>query len=111
MNPYGEGAFIFISERNRYYLLYDKLAGFLKVGSLYTSRCIDEDLDLALHIHEVGGKIRRDDKLIVYTSSRRIRNNPKSFFGEYPMRFVNTLISHGHPIPIPHKLLKILKSA
>jgi hypothetical protein len=43
MNPYGEGAFIFISERNRYYLLYDKLAGFLKVGSLYTSRCIDED--------------------------------------------------------------------
>jgi hypothetical protein len=62
---------------------------------------VHEDLDLALHIHEVGGKIRRDDKLIVYTSSRRIRNNPKSFFGEYPMRFVNTLISHGHPIPIP----------
>jgi glycosyltransferase involved in cell wall biosynthesis len=72
---------------------------------------VHEDLDLALHIHEVGGKIRRDDDLIVYTSSRRIRNNPKSFFGEYPMRFVNTLISHGHPIPIPHKLLKILKSA
>ncbi|MFH0773745.1 MAG: glycosyltransferase [bacterium] len=55
---------------------------------------VHEDIDLAYHIHEVGGIIKRDDRLIVYTSSRRIKKNPQSFFGEYPVRFMKTLLYH-----------------
>lgn len=71
---------------------------------------VHEDLDLALHIHQAQGHIKRDNHLIMYTSSRRIRNNPRSFFGEYPIRFLNTLLSHGEPIPMPKGVLKMFKT-
>jgi len=55
---------------------------------------VHEDIDLAYHIQEVGGKIKRDNNLVVGTSSRRIRKNPYSFFSEYPRRLMKTLLYH-----------------
>jgi glycosyltransferase involved in cell wall biosynthesis len=66
------------------------------------SVCLDdsrvhEDIDLAYHIYEAGGVVRRDDRLVVQTSSRRITKNPHSFFGEYPIRLMKTILSHDQP--------------
>lgn len=57
-------------------------------------KMVHEDIDMAYHIQEVGGVIRRDNKLVVETSSRRMRKNPYSFFSEYPARFMKTLMYH-----------------
>jgi glycosyltransferase involved in cell wall biosynthesis len=57
-------------------------------------KLVHEDIDLAYHIQEVGGKIKRDNKLVVGTSSRRMKKNPYSFFSEYPHRFMKTLLYH-----------------
>ena len=57
-------------------------------------KMVHEDIDLAYHIQEVGGKIKRDNLLVVGTSSRRIRKDPYSFFSEYPQRFMKTLLYH-----------------
>ena len=67
-----------------------------KVKSLVclNDKLVHEDIDLAYHIQEMGGKIKRDNKLIVSTSSRRARKNPYSFFSEYPTRFIKTLFYH-----------------
>lgn len=59
---------------------------------------VHEDIDLAYHIQEEGGKIRRDNTFIAGTSSRRIRKNPYSFFSEYPQRFMKTLLFHDKTI-------------
>ena len=53
-------------------------------------RKVHEDLDLSMCIHAVGGHILRDRKLIVEVSNRRIVGNPLSFFGKYPVRFLET---------------------
>lgn len=60
-------------------------------------KLVHEDIDLAYHIQEVGGKIKRDNGLIVSTSSRRMKN-PYSFFGEYPQRFMKTLLYHDKTV-------------
>lgn len=54
---------------------------------------VHEDMDLAIHIKKYGS-IKFDPKLFVWTSSRRMRNNPFSFFVEYPIRWVKTLKDH-----------------
>ena len=59
---------------------------------------VHEDIDLAYHIQEVGGKIKRDNSLVVSTSSRRAQKNPHSFFSEYPKRFMQTLLYHDKTI-------------
>ena len=59
---------------------------------------VHEDIDLAYHIQEVGGKIKRDNLLVVGTSSRRMRKNPYSFFSEYPRRFMKTLLYHDKTV-------------
>lgn len=51
---------------------------------------VHEDMDLSNRIHKYG-KIKFDPKLYVYTSSRRMRKNPASFFIEYPIRMIKTL--------------------
>lgn len=61
-------------------------------------KLVHEDIDLAYHIQEVGGIIKRDNKLVVDTSSRRIKRNPYSFFSEYPARFMKTLMYHDKTI-------------
>ena len=55
---------------------------------------VHEDIDLSIHITAAHGVIARDHNLIVYISGRRIKKNPKSFFGEYPLRFMKTLLYH-----------------
>jgi len=63
------------------------------------SICLDdqlvhEDIDLAIHIYQMGGKIVFDQRLISATSARRIKKNPLSFFVEYPFRLAKTLRHH-----------------
>lgn len=54
---------------------------------------VHEDIDLALHINRYG-KIDFDSTLVVAASARRIKYHPFSFFGEYPLRLIKTLITH-----------------
>jgi len=55
---------------------------------------VHEDIDLAIHIIREGGKIIEDRSLIVKASGRRIKNDPISFFTEYPIRIARTLLYH-----------------
>jgi glycosyltransferase involved in cell wall biosynthesis len=57
-------------------------------------RKVHEDIDLAIHIQKIGGKIDCDKSLIVSASARRIKSNPASFFLEYPLRLLKTLKTH-----------------
>lgn len=61
-------------------------------------KLVHEDIDLAYHIQEMGGKIKRDNRLVVEASSRRAVKNPYSFFSEYPQRFMKTLLYHDKTI-------------
>lgn len=56
-------------------------------------KTVHEDIDLSIHIAKYG-EIYLDKKNPVYTSSRRIKNNPLSFFVEYPLRLAKTLAYH-----------------
>lgn len=62
---------------------------------------VHEDIDLAIHIIDLKGKIMRDDKLVVGVSGRRMKKNPASFFGEYPLRFIKTLAYHKKDLLTP----------
>lgn len=62
---------------------------------------VHEDIDLAIHINDIGGNIMRDDELIIQVSGRRVKKNPVSFFGEYPLRFIKTLAYHKKDIIKP----------
>lgn len=53
---------------------------------------IHEDFDLTIHINHMHGLIGHDDRLKVQTSSRRLINDPVSWFGEYHWRFLKTVI-------------------
>lgn len=59
---------------------------------------VHEDIDLAIHLVQAGGKIRTDNTLIAHCSARRLLKHPKSFFVEYPIRLVNTLKIHNNTI-------------
>lgn len=52
---------------------------------------VHEDIDLALKIWQIGGKIRYDKSLVVHSSARRLKRKPWSFFIEYPLRTLNTI--------------------
>ncbi len=70
-------------------------------GKVKNETCTDdmkvhEDVDLAMHISKYG-KIKFDTKLVVSTSSRRLRTQPYSFFIEYPSRWIYTMIIYKHP--------------
>lgn len=56
---------------------------------------VHEDQDLSLKITKVHGKIKFDPMLIVGISARRLKNNPESFFIEYPIRVVKTFIKNN----------------
>lgn len=59
---------------------------------------VHEDIDLAIHVNELGGKILHDHSLVVHISGRRIRRNPTSFLLEYPYRLVKTIRKHKSTI-------------
>ncbi len=54
---------------------------------------VHEDIDLSIHIAKYG-QIKFDPNLITYASARRIKNNPLSFFIEYPIRLIRTINTH-----------------
>lgn len=66
---------------------------------------VHEDLDLAIHIIEKKGLIRRDKSLIVGTSARRLKYNPLSGLGEYPVRGIKTVWNHAD---LPSRVKKSL---
>ncbi|MEX1052520.1 MAG: glycosyltransferase family A protein [Patescibacteria group bacterium] len=53
-----------------------------------------EDIDLSIHVAKSKGTIIYDNKLMVYFSARRIKNQPESFFKEYPERVIKTYYKH-----------------
>ncbi len=53
-----------------------------------------EDIDLAIHIDQIGGTIHIDKSLIMNISARRMKENPLSFFVEYPLRTMQMLKQH-----------------
>lgn len=55
---------------------------------------VHEDLDLAIHLYKNNFKIAYDPNFISYASGRRIKNNPLSFFGEYPLRLIKMIFTH-----------------
>lgn len=55
---------------------------------------VHEDIDLSIHMIKKGYKIKKDPKLLMLTSARRIKNKPHSFFLEYPFRMAKTLAAH-----------------
>jgi len=57
-------------------------------------RQIHEDIDIALHIRDAGGKICFDRTNIAVTSTRRLVQKPQSFFLEYPQRIIRMMITH-----------------
>ncbi len=58
---------------------------------------VHEDIDLSLNIFRIGGKIIHDNEVVVKISARRIKENPSSFFIEYPARLAKTLwINRAH---------------
>lgn len=58
------------------------------------NRLVHEDIDLGIHIVHAGGKIVRDNSLVVQVSARRWLKNPRSGFMEYPARVIKTLKTH-----------------
>lgn len=71
-----------------------KIWGKVKNYVCNDNNLVHEDIDLASHINKIGGKISYDEKLINTISSRRLKNNPYSFFIEYPERWIRTLRHH-----------------
>lgn len=51
---------------------------------------VQEDLDLALNIIKIGGKIGLDPNLVIETSGRRIKHNPKEFFIGFTIKAYKT---------------------
>lgn len=58
---------------------------------------VHEDIDLSFHLKK-HGEIYHDGKNAVFSSARRIVNNPFSFFGEYIYRFFKMYWNHRHLI-------------
>lgn len=56
-------------------------------------QAVHEDMDLAIHIRQYG-EIAYDRRLTVATSARRLVHEPQSFFIEYPLRNLRTVMVH-----------------
>lgn len=57
-------------------------------------KSVHEDMDIAIHVHKAGGKIRADYYLVSQASARRILGNVLSFWIEYPQRLIKTFWIH-----------------
>jgi glycosyltransferase involved in cell wall biosynthesis len=65
----------------------------VKKDICFDDKKVHEDIDLSIHIGKLG-KILFERSLIAYASGRRLKNNPSSFFGEYPLKFLKMLKDH-----------------
>lgn len=59
----------------------------------HNDRAVHEDMDLAIHIRQYGD-IAYDRRLTTTTSARRLVSEPESFFIEYPLRNLRTVMIH-----------------
>ena len=66
----------------------------IKSDVCLNDKLVHEDIDLGIHINKSGGRIKYNKDLAVKASGRRIAKNPLSFFIEYPIRAVKTLLNH-----------------
>jgi len=66
----------------------------IRTGICTDDKIVHEDVDTAIHIQKIGGKIKEDKTMIVKASGRRIANNPTSFFLEYPVRLARMFRNH-----------------
>lgn len=55
---------------------------------------VHEDIDISIHLHKVGATLKVYDDFVVQASARRIKNNSSSFFFEYPVRLIRTILRH-----------------
>ncbi len=58
---------------------------------------IHEDIDLSIHLMR-HGRIKYDSSLVVYQSSRRMKNNPYSFFVLYTIKYMRTYIQNRNAL-------------
>lgn len=70
---------------------------------------VHEDIDISIHLNILGMKIGYTPKVIVWTSTRRLTGNPRSFFLEYPNRFFKMCKSHKLKPKINISILKKIK--
>jgi len=61
---------------------------------------VHEDFDIAIHLYQNNLKIIYDPNFISFTSGRRIKKNPLSFFIEYPWRMIKMIIAHRYNKPL-----------
>ena len=54
---------------------------------------VHEDFDVAIKIQKHGGRILRDDTLVVPISGRRIKKDPASFFIGYSIKNISTVLN------------------
>jgi len=57
-------------------------------------KIVHEDVDLSIHIEEIGGVIMYDKNNSTVTSKRRIIYQPQSFFLEYAHRLLKMKLAH-----------------
>lgn len=60
-----------------------------------SERKMMEDLDLTIHIRQLGGKIQRNEAMLAYISGRRLGSNPRNFWN-YSKMWPNTYAIHGN---------------
>lgn len=61
-------------------------------------KIVHEDFDISIHLKNKKLTIGYDPNFISFASGRRIKNNPLSFFVEYPIRVIKMLVYHStHP--------------
>ncbi|MHA1575376.1 MAG: glycosyltransferase [Alphaproteobacteria bacterium] len=75
-------------------ILTKKIWNRIKHNVCLDDKKVHEDIDLSLKIANAGGIIYKDKTLVVHSSARRIKKKPSSFFVEYPIRLVKTLIEN-----------------
>lgn len=63
----------------------------------YDEAAIHEDIDLAIHLNELGGRIRFDKQLVAAISFRRFKTSPPSLYS-YLKRWPGTKLYHRRAI-------------
>lgn len=102
ISPFYLGLVQLVKQKFGIYPLFGpNMAIYKKVWSkIFTSLCtsekdVHEDVDIALHLRDIGGTICFDPNNITLASARRLIFKPHSFFIEYPYRMMRMKKSHG----------------
>lgn len=77
------------------YMLTKRIWEKAKQGICWDDKLVHEDIDLSMNILRVGGKIYKDQGLIINTSARRIKYN-RTYWTDYPVRLVKSLALYNY---------------